>query len=145
MPTLKGTEVSLSYVQCFLYLISSSVNVSIFHIIWLDIFCTGLVKYILTSELIATYITLLVGKYCDQIGPSVDEERGEIKREVSVTLEKNDMLMTVLLAWMMLRGIWEVFVCVFYSLKITGFQVSSRTSDSVIHRGQGEKKAYRSH
>ena len=28
----EGTEVSLSYIQCFLYHISSSVNVSIFHI-----------------------------------------------------------------------------------------------------------------
>ena len=28
--TLKGTKVSLSYVQCFLYLISSSINVSCF-------------------------------------------------------------------------------------------------------------------
>ena len=28
--TLKGTEVSLSYVQCFLYLLCSSINVSIF-------------------------------------------------------------------------------------------------------------------
>ena len=27
VPSLKGTEVSLSYVQCFLYLVSSSVNV----------------------------------------------------------------------------------------------------------------------
>ena len=27
MPTLKGTEVSLSYVHCFLYLVSSSINV----------------------------------------------------------------------------------------------------------------------
>ena len=35
MPTLKGTEASLSYVQCFLYLESSSINVSIFHIAWL--------------------------------------------------------------------------------------------------------------
>ena len=35
-PTLKGTEVSLSYVQCFLYLVSSSINVSIFHSIWMD-------------------------------------------------------------------------------------------------------------
>ena len=33
MPTLKKTEVSLSFVQCFLYLVSSSINVSIFHII----------------------------------------------------------------------------------------------------------------
>ena len=32
MPTLKGTEASLFYVQCFLCLVSSSVNVSIFHI-----------------------------------------------------------------------------------------------------------------
>ena len=28
VPTLKGTEASLSYVQCFLYLVSSSINVS---------------------------------------------------------------------------------------------------------------------
>ena len=31
MPTLKGTEASLSYVQCFLYLVYSLINVSIFH------------------------------------------------------------------------------------------------------------------
>ena len=30
MTTLKGTEVSLSYVHCFLYLVSSSVSASIF-------------------------------------------------------------------------------------------------------------------
>ena len=30
MTTLKGTEASLSYVKCFLYLISSLINVSIF-------------------------------------------------------------------------------------------------------------------
>ena len=40
--TLKGTEVSLSYAQCFLYLVSSSINVSIFHITWLDTFWTDL-------------------------------------------------------------------------------------------------------
>ena len=28
MPALKGTEVLLPYVQCFLYLVSSSINVS---------------------------------------------------------------------------------------------------------------------
>ena len=28
VPTLKGTEASLSYVQCFLYFVSSSINVS---------------------------------------------------------------------------------------------------------------------
>ena len=31
---LKGTEVSLSYVQCFLNLVFSSINVSSFHITW---------------------------------------------------------------------------------------------------------------
>ena len=42
VPTLKGAEASLSCVQCFLYLVSSSINVSIFHITRLDIFCTEL-------------------------------------------------------------------------------------------------------
>ena len=42
MPTLKETEESLSYVLCFLYLVSSSINVSIFHITWLDTFWTDL-------------------------------------------------------------------------------------------------------
>ena len=41
VPTLKGTEVSLSYVQCFLYLVSS-INVSIFHTTWLDTIWTDL-------------------------------------------------------------------------------------------------------
>ena len=36
--TLEGTEASLSFVQCFLYLVSSSINVSVFHITWLDTF-----------------------------------------------------------------------------------------------------------
>ena len=45
VPTLKGTEASLSYVQCFLYLVSSSVNVSIFPITWLDTFLTDFVYY----------------------------------------------------------------------------------------------------
>ena len=40
---LKETEMSLSYVQCFLYLVSSSINVSIFHITWLDTFWIDLV------------------------------------------------------------------------------------------------------
>ena len=42
MPTLKGTEVLLSYVQCFLHLVSSSIKVSIFHITWLDTFWAAL-------------------------------------------------------------------------------------------------------
>ena len=40
MPTLKGTEASLSYVQYFSYLVSSSINVSIFRSTWLDTFRT---------------------------------------------------------------------------------------------------------
>ena len=43
MTTLKGTEPSLSHVQCFLYLVSSSINVSIFHSTWLDTFWPGIV------------------------------------------------------------------------------------------------------
>ena len=58
VPTLKGTEASLSYVQCFLYVISSSINVSIFHITWLDSFWTDLVytycKTITTISLVNT-------------------------------------------------------------------------------------------
>ena len=46
VPTLKGTEASLSYVQCFLYFVSSSINVSVFHITWMDTFWRDLV-YIL--------------------------------------------------------------------------------------------------
>ena len=42
VPTLKGTELSLSYVQCFLYLVSSLINVSIFHTTWLDTFWADL-------------------------------------------------------------------------------------------------------
>ena len=38
VPTLKGTEASLSYGQCCLYLVYPSINVSIFHITWLDTF-----------------------------------------------------------------------------------------------------------
>ena len=44
VPTLTGTEVPLSYAQCFLYLVSSSINISIFHSIWLDTFLTDLVN-----------------------------------------------------------------------------------------------------
>ena len=42
VPALKGTEVSLSCGQCFLYL-ASSINVSIFQSAWLDTFWTDLV------------------------------------------------------------------------------------------------------
>ena len=49
VPTLKGTEASLSCVQCFLYLASSSESVSIFHIIWLHTFWADLV-YVLRGS-----------------------------------------------------------------------------------------------
>ena len=44
VPTLKGTEASFPMynVSCFLYLVSYSINVSIFHITWLDTFWTDL-------------------------------------------------------------------------------------------------------
>ena len=43
LATLKGTEASLSYVQCFLYLVCCSINVSIFPITCLDTYWTDLV------------------------------------------------------------------------------------------------------
>ena len=49
VPTLKGTGASLPSVQCFLYLVSSSIKVSIFHITWLDTFWTHLVEYMIYS------------------------------------------------------------------------------------------------
>ena len=45
VPIFKGTEVSLSYVQCFLYPVSSTINVSVLHIAWLDTFWTDLVWF----------------------------------------------------------------------------------------------------
>ena len=50
MPTLKGTEVSLPYVHCFLYLVFSSINVSMFHSTWLDTFWTDLLMAFLNKE-----------------------------------------------------------------------------------------------
>ena len=44
--TLKETEASLSYVQCFFYVVSSSVNICIFHSAWLDTFWTHIYIYI---------------------------------------------------------------------------------------------------
>ena len=54
MPTLKGTEVSLSHVQCLLYL-ASSINVSIFHSAWLDTFWTELVSLLSTCYLLGIW------------------------------------------------------------------------------------------
>ena len=46
--TLTWTEASLSYVQCFLYLVSP-INVSIFHITWLGTFWTDSVFIIISQ------------------------------------------------------------------------------------------------
>ena len=43
MPALQETEASLSSVQCFLYLVPSSLNASSFHSTWLHTFWTDLV------------------------------------------------------------------------------------------------------
>ena len=63
VPTFKGTEATLSYVHCFLCLVSPSINVSIFHITWLDTFrteficCVPIYMYIIKSG----YFLLLIG------------------------------------------------------------------------------------
>ena len=51
VPTLKGTEASLSSVQCFLYLVFSSINVSIFHIPCLDTFWLDLIYHYMFASL----------------------------------------------------------------------------------------------
>ena len=65
----KGAEASLSYIQCFLYLVSSSINVSIFHISWLDTFWTDYIYmqsiyslsiYVCVYIYICTYIYIRV-------------------------------------------------------------------------------------
>ena len=50
VPTLKGTEASLSYVQCFWYLVPFSTNVSILHITWLVTFWTDFILIIATAQ-----------------------------------------------------------------------------------------------
>ena len=68
--TLQGTEVSLSYEQCFLYLVPSLINVSIFHITWLDIFWTDLV-YVYYGKVFVLFVrlsTLIYEWYTVEIG-----------------------------------------------------------------------------
>ena len=48
VPPLMETGASLSYAQCFLYFVSSSINVFIFHITWLVTFWTDLVLQIIS-------------------------------------------------------------------------------------------------
>ena len=61
VPSLKRTEVSFSYVQCFLYLVSSSINVSVFHIIWLDTFLKQFITFwhILQAHLVSVCLGFL--------------------------------------------------------------------------------------
>ena len=55
----KRTEESLSYVQCFLYVVSSSINVSIFHSTWLDVFWKDhIYVYIYAFVIINIYLML---------------------------------------------------------------------------------------
>ena len=59
MSISKGTGVSLSYVQCFLYVVSSSINVSIFHSTWLDVFWKDhIYVYIYAFVIINIYLML---------------------------------------------------------------------------------------
>ena len=51
VPTLKGTKAWVAYVQCLLYLVSSSTNVSIFHSTWMDTFWTDLTTLSQVSDL----------------------------------------------------------------------------------------------
>ena len=46
VPTLKGTEASWSCVQCLLYLVYSTIKVSIFHITWLNTFWTNCISFL---------------------------------------------------------------------------------------------------
>ena len=55
VPTLKGTEASLSHVQYFLYPVSSPINASIFHGLGLDTSWTGL--YALWMHLVMLDLT----------------------------------------------------------------------------------------
>ena len=71
MPTLKGTEASLSYIQCFLYLVSSSRNVSICHSTWLDPFWTDLMFGMTVSPAFSVAVVpsyLMMQENCSKIG-----------------------------------------------------------------------------
>ena len=60
VPPLKGTEASLSHIQCFLYCVSL-IDVSIFHIMWPDTFWTDLV-YNASSTKYCGYLQLTCSK-----------------------------------------------------------------------------------
>ena len=60
VPTLKGTEASLSNVRWFLYLVSSSTDVSIFYVTWLDTFWRDHTAFSISKIYLA--LNLLLGK-----------------------------------------------------------------------------------
>ena len=59
VPTLKGTEASFSYVRWFLYLVFCSINVSLFHSTWLDIFWTDVTYSYIWIHIIFMYIYII--------------------------------------------------------------------------------------
>ena len=62
VPALKGTEVSLSYVQCSLYLVSPT-TVSIFHSTWLDNFWIDLVHHYFLDNYFNYFLPCFAIKY----------------------------------------------------------------------------------
>ena len=88
MPILKETEMSLSYIQCFLYLVSSSINVSIFHIMWVDTFWTGqythmhtVLGMVVPSVLFFTVILFYFILFREREGRKKEKERNINVRE----------------------------------------------------------------
>ena len=90
MPTLNGTEVSWSYVQCFLYLVFSSINVSIFHITWLDTFWTDFVNQ--------SYLTIL-----------------ETRTKKELATEKYIFFLKNLMTKIMLVIVINVYMCLIFT------------------------------
>ena len=67
---------SLSYVQCFLYILSSSINVSIFHITWLDTFWTDYIyMYICIYTYTYIHIRICIHMHLDLDGFIVNISR----------------------------------------------------------------------
>ena len=93
MPTLNGTEVSWSYVQCFLYLVFSSINVSIFHITWLDTFWTDFVNQ--------SYLTIL-----------------ETRTKKELATEKYIFFLKNLMTKIMLVIVINVYMCLIFTIQL---------------------------
>ena len=93
---MKGTESTLSRVQCFLYLVSSSINVSSFHFTWLDTFWTDLIYicvyvwgYIYVCVHVCVYSLCHIEEGCSQEeGPKKGFVMGSRTRGVQEILER---------------------------------------------------------